>query len=58
MKFFLPVQEAKVAEESYQALKNFIEMQTGCAYRTGAIMRSITARMTETYAPASEDLIR
>jgi hypothetical protein len=56
MKFFLPVQEAKVAEESYQALKNFIEMQTG--YRTGAIMRSITARMTETYAPASEDLIR
>jgi hypothetical protein len=31
MKFFLPIQEAKVAEESYQALKNFIEMQTGWA---------------------------
>jgi hypothetical protein len=29
MKFFLPVQEAKIAEESYQALKKIIENQTG-----------------------------
>jgi hypothetical protein len=29
MKFFLPVQETKIAEESYQALKKFIEKQTG-----------------------------
>jgi len=29
MKFFLPIQETKVAEESYQALKTFIEKQTG-----------------------------
>jgi hypothetical protein len=29
MKFFLPVQEAKTAEESYQAIKKFIEKQTG-----------------------------
>jgi hypothetical protein len=29
MKFFLPVQETKVAEESYQAIKQFIEKQTG-----------------------------
>jgi hypothetical protein len=29
MKFFLPVQETKVAEESYQAIKKFIEKQTG-----------------------------
>jgi hypothetical protein len=29
MKFFLPVQETKIAEESYQAIKKFIEKQTG-----------------------------
>src|SRR5262245_14553227 len=29
MKFFLPVQETRIAEESYQALKKFIEKQTG-----------------------------
>jgi hypothetical protein len=29
MRFFLPVQEAKTAEESYQAIKKFIEKQTG-----------------------------
>ena len=29
MKFFLPVQETKVAEESYQSIKMFIEKQTG-----------------------------
>jgi hypothetical protein len=29
MKFFLPVQETKIAEESYQALKKVIENQTG-----------------------------
>jgi hypothetical protein len=30
MKFFLPVAEdAKIAEESYQAIKKFIEKQTG-----------------------------
>jgi hypothetical protein len=28
MKFFLPVQETKIAEESYQAIKKFIEKQT------------------------------
>jgi hypothetical protein len=28
MKFFLPVQETKIAEESYQAIKKFIEMQS------------------------------
>jgi len=27
MKFFVLVQDAKIAEESYQALKNFIEKQ-------------------------------
>ena len=31
MKFFLPVQETKIAEESYQAIKKFIEKQTGWA---------------------------
>jgi len=31
MKFFLPVQEAKTAEESYQAIKKFIEKQIGWA---------------------------
>ena len=29
MKFFLPVQDAKIAEESYQAIKKIIEKQTG-----------------------------
>ena len=29
MRFFLPVQEAKTTEESYQAIKKFIETQTG-----------------------------
>ena len=29
MKFFLPVQETKIAEESYQALKTFVKKQTG-----------------------------
>jgi hypothetical protein len=29
MKFFLPVQDTKIAEESYQAIKKFIEKQTG-----------------------------
>jgi hypothetical protein len=29
MKFFVPVQEAKIAEESYQSIKKFIEKQTG-----------------------------
>jgi hypothetical protein len=29
MKFFLPVQDSKIAEESYQAIKKFIEKQTG-----------------------------
>jgi hypothetical protein len=29
MKFFLPVQETKIAEESYQAIKKFIEKQSG-----------------------------
>jgi hypothetical protein len=38
MKFFLPVQEAKVAEESYQALKNFIEMQTGLGHIGQALL--------------------
>src|SRR5262245_39051052 len=30
MKYFLPVQEAKTAEESYLAIKKFIEKQAGC----------------------------
>ena len=29
MKFFLPVQNPKIAEESYQAIKNIIEKQSG-----------------------------
>jgi len=29
MKFFLPVQDAKIAEESYQTIKKIIENQTG-----------------------------
>jgi hypothetical protein len=29
MKFFLPVQEAKTAEEGNQAIRKFIEKQTG-----------------------------
>jgi len=29
MKFFLPVQAPEIAEESYQAIKNIIEKQTG-----------------------------
>ena len=29
MKFFLPVQDAKIAEESYQIIKKLIEKQTG-----------------------------
>ena len=30
MKFFLPVQDPKIAEESYQNIKKTIETQTGC----------------------------
>jgi hypothetical protein len=29
MRFFIPVQDAKIAEESYQSIKKFIEKQTG-----------------------------
>jgi hypothetical protein len=29
MKFFIPVQDARIGEESYQSIKNFIEKQTG-----------------------------
>jgi hypothetical protein len=29
MKFFIPVQDARIAEESYQSIKKFIEKQTG-----------------------------
>ena len=29
MKFFLPVQDPEIAEESYQAIKNIIEKQSG-----------------------------
>jgi hypothetical protein len=48
MKFFLPVQDPKIAEESYQ----------GGRYRTRAITRSITATVAKTYALRSEDPIR
>jgi hypothetical protein len=58
MKFFLPVQEAKTAEESYQAIKKFIEKQTGWPISTRAITRSITAAMTRTCTLASEGQIR
>jgi hypothetical protein len=29
MRFFIPVQDARIGEESYQSIKNFIEKQTG-----------------------------
>ena len=29
MKFFVPVPDARIAEESYQSIKRFIEKQTG-----------------------------
>jgi hypothetical protein len=42
MKFFLPVQETKIAEESYQAIKKFIEKQTG--YIGQALLRDLLPR--------------
>jgi hypothetical protein len=55
MKFFLPVQDPKIAEESYQNIKKTIETQTGWP---GAITRSTTATVAKTYALRSEDPIR
>jgi hypothetical protein len=40
MKFFLPVQETKIAEESYQAIKKFIEKQTGWPVSVGVLCKA------------------
>ena len=58
MIFFLPVQDPKIAEESYQNIKKTIETQTGWPISDSAITRSTTATVAKTYALRSEDPIR